>query len=107
MSSDAASSVAASSLLTNLSSKLPSNGREGLVDVILDVRAVGWSLMCPGLGSSSSSTRPSALGSEGSPPMAGEGASASGDGGGLRDFERRASSCRKGMGEKRGVDGAD
>ena len=31
----------------------------------------------------------------------------SGLGGGLRDFERRASSCRKGMGENMGVLGAD
>lgn len=28
-------------------------------------------------------------------------------GGGLRDFDRRASSCRNGIGEKRGVLGAD
>jgi hypothetical protein len=30
-----------------------------------------------------------------------------GDGGGLRDFERLASSCKKGIGENIGVGGAD
>ena len=30
-----------------------------------------------------------------------------GDGGGLRDLERLASSCKKGMGENMGVGGAD
>lgn len=30
-----------------------------------------------------------------------------GDGGGLRDLDRRASSCRKGIGENNGVDGVD
>jgi len=66
--------------------------------------------MWPGLGSSSSSTSPSALwgipsgiGSTG--PPASIAFSASGEGGGLRDLERLASSCKKGMGENRGVVG--
>jgi len=32
---------------------------------------------------------------------------ARGEGGGLRDFDLRASSCKKGIGENKGVDGAD
>jgi len=76
------------------------------VVVVTELKAVGCSLMCPGLGSSNSSTSPSAFCSNKStgaiPP---EEVRANGDGGGLRDFDRRASSCKKGMGEKRGVDG--
>lgn len=60
--------------------------------------------MCPGLGSSNSSTSPKALISRGSSTR---GFKDKGVGGGLRDLERRASSCRKGMGEKSGVLGAD
>lgn len=90
---------------TNRSSKLSTSCPPS--DVVTDVRATGCSLMCPGLGSSNSSTRPSACVSSGSgcdSPML---ARMSGEGGGLRDLERRASSWRKGMGEKRGVGGAD
>ena len=64
--------------------------------------------MCPGLGSSSSSTIPNAFGSRDSIGVTGPTEPRmSGDGGGLRDLDRRASSCKKGMGEKSGVGGAD
>lgn len=74
----------------------------------------GCSLKCPGLGSSSSSTSPNPFGSEPSPrgsavagPVLSIWASIKGDGGGLRDCDRRASSCKKGIGENKGVDGVD
>lgn len=93
--------------LTNRASRL--KGFEFTV-VVADI-GCGWSLRCPGLGSSSSSTRPSTFGSDPSArgiavdPGASREASMSGEGGGLRDCERRASSCRKGIGENIGVDG--
>src|SRR5882762_1922882 len=96
-----------SSPLVNLCSKLPRKGRErGVVIVVTELNAVGCSLICPGLGSSNSSTSPSAFCSSRSPgttlpePMR-----ANGDGGGLHDFDRRASSCKNGIGENRGVVG--
>ena len=60
--------------------------------------------MWPGLGSSNSSTRPKAFISGGS---SAKGFKDNGVGGGLRVLDRRASSWRKGMGEKSGVLGAD
>lgn len=102
-------SAGPSSDLTNLCSKLPIIGRVPLPapTVVTEVNAVGWSLICPGLGSSSSSTRPSALASNASGFPGPAVLRASGEGGGLRDLDRRASSWRKGMGENRGVDGTD
>ena len=96
----------ASSALTKRCSKLPRKGRgcgEPSIEVTEDI-AVGWSLICPGLGSSNSSTKPKALVSRGSST---KGSKDKGVVGGLRDLDRRASSCRKGIGEKRGVLGAD
>lgn len=65
--------------------------------------------MCPGLGSSNSSTSPSPLISGGSecPSAIAVAVRAKGEGGGLRDFDRRASSWRKGIGENSGVGGAE
>src|ERR1700730_1870474 len=90
---------------TKRSSKLPMNGRPGLSDdnvvaVVVAVNGVMVLLRWPGEGSSSSSTRPRAFSGEE------EDVSISGEGGGLRDLDRRASSCRNGMGEKSGVGGA-
>jgi len=78
-----------------------------VVVVVTELNAVGCSLMCPGLGSSNSSTSPSAFCSgewAGPAPPGPVTPRAKGDGGGLRDFDRRASSCKKGMGENRGVE---
>jgi hypothetical protein len=94
--------------LVNLCSKLPRKGRELVVVVVTELNAVGCSLMCPGLGSSNSSTSPSAFcpsESAGITPSELAALRVNGDGGGLRDFDRRASSCKKGMGENRGVAG--
>lgn len=95
----------ASSALTKRCSKLPRKGGCGEPSIVVteDI-AVGWSLICPGLGSSISSTKPKAFISRGSST---KGFKDKGVVGGLRDLDRRASSCRKGMGEKRGVLGAD
>jgi hypothetical protein len=74
------------------------------------VKAVGRSLRCPGPGSSISSTIPRALLSEGcalESLIAAAFAKVRGDGGGLRDCDLRASSCRNGIGENSGVEGAD
>jgi hypothetical protein len=103
-------SIVPSSLpLVNLCSKLPRKGREPMVVVVVtELNAVGCSLMCPGLGSSNSSTSPSAFcpnESAGTTPSELAALRVNGDGGGLRDFDRRASSCKKGMGENRGVAG--
>src|SRR6267154_2870658 len=82
--------------------------------LVTDVKAVGRSLRCPGFGSSSSSTSPNSLVSilndsafietlaAASAPLR-----FNGDGGGLRERERRASSCRNEIGENSGVLGAD
>lgn len=88
---------------TNRSSKLSTTCSPS--DVVTDVSATGCSLMCPGAGSSSSSTRPSALVSAGSGCASPLLARMSGEGGGLRDLDRLMSSWRKEMGEKRGVGG--
>ena len=96
---------------TNRDSKLPGIGFESTV--VVEERGCRWSLRCSGFGSSSSSTRPSTLGSilpggavTALPPtpMA---MRASGDGGGLRDCDRRASVWRNGIGENMGVDGVE
>ena len=96
----------ASSALTKRCSKLPMNDRgcDEPSTVVTEDIAVGRSLICPGLGSSNSSTKPKAFISRGSSTR---GSKDKGVVGGLRDLDRRASSCRKGMGEKRGVLGAD
>jgi hypothetical protein len=63
-----------------------------------------------GLGSSNSSTRPNtgtSLLLTGPVTESTAGVKESGDGGGLRDLDRRASSWRKAMGENIGVGGAD
>ena len=75
--------------------------------VVTEVSAVGCSLMCPGLGSSNSSTRPIALIPSVPSPSGMDAFKVKGVGGGLRDLDRRASSWRNGIGEKSGVLGAD
>lgn len=61
--------------------------------------------MCPGLGSSNSSTSPSALPENPGVATPTAALRVNGDGGGLRDLDRRASSWRKGMGENKGIVG--
>lgn len=85
---------------------------EAVVVVVVD-SAVGWSLICPGLGSSNSSTRPRPGDSK--LAMAGTALALAADvdnnigevGGLLLCDRRRASSCKNGIGEKTGVAGAD
>jgi hypothetical protein len=76
--------------------------------LVTEVNAVGRSLRCPGFGSSSSSTSPNSLGSilKGS-PLCSVPLRFKGDGGGLRERERLASSCRNEIGEKSGVLGTE